>query len=133
MVVEPDFSLTPERGESGLRLHGTFGVVSLSLRSSDNKPKAHVQLEPGWHVYEQVRLPTLGDHMRAPHQLLSSHDLEALFLRQHGVHAPVWLWQDPVPTLAFVKEVPASQTAMTVEVGIEVSDASSGDEEEQRS
>ncbi len=122
IALTPDFSLAPARGKSGFRLFGSFGEIALLLSGFDNKPQADVKLLPGWLAYQDVRLPTIGQHLKAPQRLLGNHDLERLFLRQHDPIATLWQWNEPPPMLAFVKQVPRSVTMETVEIGIGVSD-----------
>lgn len=129
-ALTPDFSLAPARGSSVLRLFGSFGEITLSLDGRTNDPKATVTLGSGWHVYQHVRLPTVGDHLRPPSGLLRRHEFEYLFLSQHDASAPLWQWNQAAPTLAFVKEVPHSVSVATVEIGTEITDEDADDEEE---
>lgn len=127
--VTPDFWLAPERGTSGFRLFGSFGEIALSLRGSDNEANVRVELNPGWRAYDDVRFPTVGQHIRTPERMFTSHELEELFLSQHEPTATLWLWKDPVPTLTFIKEVPASTASETVEINVEVNDDDAADDD----
>lgn len=127
ITVNADFSLVPASGKSAFELSGSFGKISLSLDGSDNRASANVNVDPDWLVYEDVKYPTIGNHIRAPHRLLGKQDHENLLLQQHDASTPIWQWTNPAPTLTFVKEVPHTVAKETVEVSIGVTDENAND------
>jgi hypothetical protein len=121
ITVSTEFSLAPQRGASGCRLLGSFGEIALTLKASDNKPKASVRLASGWQMYRDVRLPTVGVHFPAPQRVISGSELEQLLLRWHDRRTPIWMSQELL-SITFVKEVQRSVSVEIVQAGVEVSD-----------
>ena len=86
-----------------------------------------MNIDPEWLVYDDVKLPTVGNHIREPQHLLGKQDHENLLLGQHDANVPLWQWSNPAPTLTFVKEVPHSVATEELELSAEVADEDATD------